>query len=121
MPSDALGTSAEFRGLLRDSEPGFRTDIRPVEDRLDDVPIDELRFAVVLNGGVSLAVWMGGAVYELDRLTRSEGDDTAITPYSALLAFTRSTVRADVMAGSSAGGINGAALALTARPTTPPT
>lgn len=61
---------------------------------------------MVLNGGVSLAVWMGGVALELDRLTRGDG------PYAVLLDLVRSTARADVIAGTSAGGINGAALAL---------
>ncbi|MFI6100115.1 patatin-like protein [Lentzea sp. NPDC051213] len=67
---------------------------------------EEVRFAVVLNGGVSLAVWMGGVVLELDRLTRPG------TTYQALLDLVGCTARADVIAGTSAGGINGAALAL---------
>lgn len=67
---------------------------------------EEVRFAVVLNGGVSLAVWMGGVVLELDRLTR------AGTTYQPLLDLVGCTARADVIAGTSAGGINGAALAL---------
>ncbi|QQQ80782.1 patatin-like protein [Saccharothrix sp. 6-C] len=71
-----------------------------------DVPREQIRFAVVLNGGVSLAVWMGGVVLELDRLTRGDG------PYADLLDLVGSTARADVITGTSAGGINGAALAL---------
>jgi patatin-related protein len=67
---------------------------------------EEIRFAVVLNGGVSLAVWMGGVVREIDRVTREEG------PYGRLLSLLNSQARADVIAGTSAGGINGAALAL---------
>ncbi|RAS59956.1 patatin-related protein [Lentzea atacamensis] len=67
---------------------------------------EEVRFAVVLNGGVSLAVWMGGVVLELDRLTRPG------TTYQPLLDLVGCTARADVIAGTSAGGINGAALAL---------
>ncbi|ANZ39274.1 patatin [Lentzea guizhouensis] len=67
---------------------------------------EEVRFAVVLNGGVSLAVWMGGAVLELDRLTRPG------SAYQPLLDLVGCTARADVIAGTSAGGINGAALAL---------
>ena len=72
----------------------------------DDDAEEEIRFAVVLNGGVSLAVWMGGVVRELDRLTRREG------VYGALLTALRSRARADVIAGTSAGGINGGLLAL---------
>ncbi|HEX7307494.1 patatin-like protein, partial [Lentzea sp.] len=67
---------------------------------------EEVRFAVVLNGGVSLAVWMGGVVLELDRLTRPG------STYQPLLDLVGCTARADVISGTSAGGINGAALAL---------
>ena len=35
-----------------------------------DERLEELRLALVLNGGVSLAVWMGGVSYELNRLVR---------------------------------------------------
>jgi len=68
--------------------------------------MEEIRFAVVLNGGVSLAVWIGGVTVEIDRLTRREG------PYAALLDLVGASARADVITGTSAGGINGAALAL---------
>ncbi|WP_432889820.1 patatin-like protein [Kribbella sp. CA-245084] len=67
---------------------------------------EEIRFAVVMNGGVSLAVWMGGVVREIDRLTHGKG------PYGRLLGLLDVKARADVIAGTSAGGINGAALAL---------
>ena len=75
------------------------------------VPEEEVRFAVVLNGGVSLAVWMGGVVLELDRLTKA--DPAAAGPYALLKRLTGCAARADVITGTSAGGINGAALALT--------
>ena len=71
-------------------------------------PVEEIRLAVVLNGGVSLAVWMGGVVQELNRLTWA----SAVDPYATLLGAVDSAARADVIAGTSAGGINGAALAL---------
>lgn len=84
------------------------------------VPPEELRFAVVLNGGVSLAVWMGGATLELDRLTRArrDGEDESphgkdpADPYALMLRLAGCTARADVISGTSAGGINGSALAL---------
>jgi len=65
----------------------------------------ELRLGVVMTGGVSLAVWMGGVAYELDRLRRCEGD------YGALLAKTGLTPVVDVTVGTSAGGLNGTVLA----------
>jgi predicted acylesterase/phospholipase RssA len=67
------------------------------------VPEPELRIALVLNGGVSLAVWISGVVHELDRLRRGE------PPYDAWLGDREA--RVDVIAGASAGGINGALLA----------
>lgn len=69
-------------------------------------PEEEIRFAVVLNGGVSLAVWMGGVVCEIDKVTRGDG------VYGQLLKQFKVNARADVIAGTSAGGINGVVLAL---------
>ena len=68
---------------------------------------DELRLALVLNGGVSLAVWMGGVAFELNRLVRETHP-----VYRGLLELTGTAARIDVISGTSAGGINGAALAL---------
>jgi patatin-related protein len=68
--------------------------------------VQELRLALVMNGGVSLAVWMGGVTLELDRVRRADG------VYRGLLELTQSEARIDVIAGASAGGINGAVLAL---------
>jgi patatin-related protein len=70
------------------------------------LPKEEIRFAVVLNGGASMAVWMGGVVTEIDAVTRGRGT------YGRLLDLLDLDARADVIAGTSAGGINGAALAL---------
>ena len=81
------------------------TDWRPLPDG-DQAAEEEVRLAIVLNGGVSLAVWMGGVVAEIDRLTRRVG------VYGRILAAQSSRVRADVIAGTSAGGINGACLAV---------
>src|SRR5690625_988797 len=68
--------------------------------------LEEIRFACVFNGGVSLAVWMGGVAHEINELT---GTGAA---YAPLLRLLRVRARADVISGTSAGGINGAALAL---------
>lgn len=65
-----------------------------------------VQLAVVLTGGVSLAVWMGGVVTEIQRLVRPDG------PYAALRALAGTRIDIDVIGGSSAGGINGAILAL---------
>jgi patatin-related protein len=66
----------------------------------------ELRLAMVMTGGVSLAIWMGGATAEVARAIGGEG------PYQELLDLTGTDARIDVISGASAGGINGALLAL---------
>ncbi len=65
----------------------------------------ELRLALGMRGGVSLAVWMGGVSLEIDRLRRKD------SPYAQLLELTQSDPQVDVIAGTSAGGLNGALLA----------
>ena len=72
----------------------------PIED------LQELRLALVMTGGVSLAIWMGGATREFDQVIRGENPT-----YLELLRLTRSLPRIDVIAGTSAGGLNGALLA----------
>ncbi|MEO7442685.1 MAG: patatin-like protein, partial [Acidimicrobiales bacterium] len=66
---------------------------------------EELRLGLVLNGGVSLAVWMGGVTFEIDRLRRGAG------AYGEVLDLLETTARVDVIAGASAGGLNGGFLA----------
>ena len=71
---------------------------------------EELRLTLVMNGGVSLAVWIGGVSNEIARAVRE------LHPvYRNLLELTSTRARVDVISGSSAGGINGAALALSLR------
>lgn len=84
----------------------------------------ELRFALVCYGGVSLAIYMHGITREMWKLLRAsearnargeaaEGDTEAI--WGELLAVIGETVElrvvADIIAGASAGGINGILLA----------
>jgi predicted acylesterase/phospholipase RssA len=86
-----------------------------------DQLVRELRLALVMNGGVSLAVWMGGVTLELDRARRAydfdAGEDVdaaneVTTPlYQELLRMLRQRLVVDVIAGASAGGINGALFA----------
>ncbi|MGH2751209.1 MAG: patatin-like protein [Actinomycetota bacterium] len=80
---------------------------------VDSHDLEEIRFAVVMNGGVSLAVWMGGVTTEINRLTQS-APRAGGNAYEGLLDIVRATARADVISGTSAGGINGAFLALAA-------
>ncbi len=77
-----------------------------------------VRYAVVLNGGVSLAVWMGGVTHELNRIRLTS--DALLSPASRaprseawakiLTRCGRSAV-VDILAGTSAGGLNGTLLA----------
>lgn len=73
-----------------------------------DWTTEELRLAVVMNGGVSLAIWIGGVTHEVNALVQAEERSA----YGALLRIVRTTPRVDVIAGTSAGGVNGAFLAL---------
>ncbi|ARZ71902.1 hypothetical protein SMD11_6326 [Streptomyces albireticuli] len=84
---------------------------------MDQVP-KELRIAVAMRGGVSLAVWMGGGCREIAALRGAAQDRArgAAAPgaegYGALLDLCRyDDVTVDVLAGTSAGGLNGALLA----------
>lgn len=68
---------------------------------------EEVRIALVMNGGVSLAVWMGGVTTEIYRLV------TQTHPvYREILELTNSVAKVDVISGTSAGGVNGAALVI---------
>ncbi|MFI0766155.1 DUF3376 domain-containing protein [Streptomyces sp. NPDC021218] len=77
----------------------------------------EIRIALVMNGGVSLAVWMGGVTHELDLLRRASND----MPYlrradkKAYRLWKKETegvrVKIDIISGTSAGGLNGLLLA----------
>ena len=72
--------------------------------------VEEVRVAMALNGGVSLAVWMGGCAVEFDTARRAHLPKEEPTVYATLCrAFARELV-VDVMSGASAGGINGAML-----------
>ena len=74
----------------------------------------ELRIAVVMTGGVSLAIWMGGVAMEIDQLVRARtaGKRTVEQDvYAELLDLAGYTPRVDVVSGTSAGGVNGALLA----------
>jgi predicted acylesterase/phospholipase RssA len=77
-------------------------------------PRREVRLALVLNGGVSLAIWIGGVTKEIDELrlasemdpSRLGGGKTSAL-YAELMTILKQSARVDVIAGASAGGING--------------
>ena len=75
----------------------------------------ELRLALSMNGGVSLAVWIGGAVSEIDCLRSGKGfwgellDHCGFQPKALV----------DVMTGASAGGLNAVLMAQAIRSGTP--
>jgi patatin-related protein len=94
------------------------TDAPQIQDAPDaSDATQEIRLAVVLNGGVSLAVWISGVAHELNNLvqaSRRRGTSAHGVPdtYAELLGVLQATARIDVIAGTSAGGINGGFLAL---------
>ncbi|GAA5149789.1 hypothetical protein GCM10023340_25660 [Nocardioides marinquilinus] len=86
---------------------------------MSDGSTTETRFALVLNGGVSLAVWMSGVVHELDRLRlasagsppRDAAEQAVHDAWRVVLEQTGRSVVVDAVAGTSAGGLNGTLLA----------
>ncbi|MEJ2862422.1 DUF3376 domain-containing protein [Actinomycetospora flava] len=77
-----------------------------------------VRLALVLNGGISLAVWMAGVVKELDLAARATSGRTGglsaaeieyCKEWRRICAGRRLEI--DVIAGTSAGGLNGTLLA----------
>ena len=75
----------------------------------------EIRFAFALNGGVSLAIWIGGVVDEVLRFVEAgkraaNGEQDSTDPYIALCREFGIVPKVDVLAGSSAGGLNAAFL-----------
>lgn len=74
----------------------------------------EVRLGLVFNGGVSLAVWMGGVTQEIDNARRGSkagSPGTAALYHELLRTILHQSVIVDVIAGASAGGINGTLLA----------
>lgn len=80
----------------------------------------ETRLALVMNGGVSLAVWMGGVTHELELLRRAsrgitegvaEADIPVLRIWQRLAEHAKTELTIDIIAGTSAGGLNGMLLA----------
>ena len=77
----------------------------------------EIRLAVVMTGGVSLAIWMGGVARELNLLLHSGNTASPLARqvqgcYQSLRDLLSADVCVDVLSGTSAGGINAAILGL---------
>ena len=104
--------------------------VAPVDSAGDDPDVIELRLALVCYGGVSLAIYMHGITREVQSLVNASNayerhrdtnpfdaaTDTAHAYWEALKARheqtgIRTRVVVDVIAGTSAGGINGVVLA----------
>jgi len=98
------------------------SDVAPESHPAPAIGREQLRLALAMRGGVSLAVWIGGAVSEIERLRRAGMTDRpALSPtpdrhphttYGNLLKLAGySSVTVDVLAGASAGGLNAAVYA----------
>jgi patatin-related protein len=113
------------------------TQVSPVDVGMTQTPItlatEEVRMATTMTGGVSLAIWMGGVAREIDLLTQasrwrrrlgspsedglqprgglSSADFANRNRYARLLEVLDAVVEADVLSGTSAGGINAVMLA----------
>ncbi|KDN20449.1 patatin-like protein [Amycolatopsis rifamycinica] len=72
----------------------------------------EIRLAMTMVGGASLAIWMGGVATETSQLLRQSRDRSGGGVYRTLLDLLRASVSIDVLTGTSAGGINAACLGL---------
>ena len=72
-----------------------------------------IKVGLVLNGGVSYSIWMGGVTQEIDRARMSGCTHTAPAsiPWQNIMRVVGMDLKVDVIAGTSAGGLNGAALA----------
>ncbi len=92
------------------AEPTTTSVTMPPEVR--DFAKQEVRLAAVLNGGVSLAVWMSGVTLEFHHLAMASAGLGSWPTYAEVLDVLGATARVDVIAGTSAGGLNGAFLAL---------
>jgi patatin-related protein len=78
----------------------------------------QVRLGLVFEGGVSLAVWMSGVAHEIDLLRRAgipgrvgASEHPDVQRWRGLCDKLERDVIVDVVAGTSAGGINGALLA----------
>jgi hypothetical protein len=90
--------------------------------REPDPLLEQVRLAMAWNGGVSLAVWMGGVAVEIDAARRAHPDvQPPVTEertrqlYAAISRAFRRQLVVDILSGASAGGLNGSLLAAAMR------
>ncbi|MEU4666416.1 patatin-like protein [Amycolatopsis sp. NPDC023774] len=72
----------------------------------------EIRLAMTMVGGASLAVWMSGVATETSALLQASRSAEPAGGYRKLLDLLRAKVRLDVLTGTSAGGVGAAGLGL---------
>ncbi|MET7991332.1 patatin-like protein [Amycolatopsis sp. NPDC005232] len=72
----------------------------------------EIRLAMTMVGGASLAVWMSGVAAETSALLQASRSSEPSGGYRKLLDLLRAKVRLDVLTGTSAGGVGAAGLGL---------
>ena len=119
-PSQSSGDSTSCNAFERRCSEYDQLDITQGSSLQTDPLAEEVRVAMALNGGVSLAVCMGGSAAELDCARRAHLAPEPVTAadrrvYNALCEAFRRVLVIDLMSGSSAGGINGALLGASIR------
>ncbi|SEF29698.1 patatin-related protein [Amycolatopsis pretoriensis] len=82
------------------------------ETQADALPRQEIRLAMTMVGGASLAVWMGGVASETSQLLREARGSAPAGLYRKLTGLLRADLSVDVLTGTSAGGVNAACLGL---------
>src|SRR5690348_5477024 len=116
------GETAERRRDLGEDGPEMTMGNQAAGPQGASAEILEHKLALVMNGGVSLAVWMGGVACEIDNVRRASNgipprdgatSEEKTVHYLWASAVQRIGVRVtvDVIAGTSAGGLNGVLLA----------
>jgi predicted acylesterase/phospholipase RssA len=76
------------------------------------LPRQQIRLAMTMVGGASLAVWMGGVATETSQLLRESRGSVPGGIYRKLTELLCADLSVDVLTGTSAGGINAACLGL---------
>lgn len=119
----------DISGSPAGSQPTDQRSTQGAASGADSVPVtdedrQEIRIAVTMTGGVSLAIWMGGVARELNLLSQASWRRDLPVPregrgfevanllrlYAGLMDELDVSVDIDVLSGTSAGGVNSAVL-----------